>query len=311
MAETQLSVGLKKQDQGDPSWDSGLNSGFDDANSRLTVSGAGDPNGVVAGHWVGQAYWDTTALQQWYCTTATGVAATSVWQSTQAVVESLTFLSLATGTLVASGGVTAQSTLDIQGAFTAQLTAAITGLLTASGGVSIPTLQTLLGPNAEEWISNGFNTMDPLNHKVRHNPGGQDEISVFSSRSSVTRNDSPPQPVDNVIVDHITVSKNFSGRSGNSRVVVIAFFPIDQTGAGPRDLPYDIVRDATVLDSTSASNIAAATDDTASGLLLAIDNAVPNAITVDFKFRSGPHVAGSQVLLRSALLAILDLGPAI
>src|SRR3989304_562441 len=60
MAITQLAVGLKKQDFNDPGWHTGLNSGFDDADTRLRRTQAGNPNGVLQSHWIGQLCWDTT-----------------------------------------------------------------------------------------------------------------------------------------------------------------------------------------------------------------------------------------------------------
>lgn len=72
-------VGLYKPDDNEDPWGTALRGGFDDADARLSRSGAGDPNGVVAGHWVGQPYFDTTGQGFWACTTATGLAATSVW----------------------------------------------------------------------------------------------------------------------------------------------------------------------------------------------------------------------------------------
>lgn len=91
---TELPVGLKKQDEGDLDWETPLNSGFDAANARLTLSGAGQPNGNVAGHWVGQMYAQVlpasaNTVRTWYCVTATGVAATTVWKPYGTFVDNL------------------------------------------------------------------------------------------------------------------------------------------------------------------------------------------------------------------------------
>lgn len=84
MAETQLAVGLKKQDAGDLGWSSGLNSGFDDANTRLTRTFAGNPNGNVQGDWIGQRCYDTANDVLYYCHT-TGDASTAVWRAEKLV----------------------------------------------------------------------------------------------------------------------------------------------------------------------------------------------------------------------------------
>jgi len=67
MATVQLDVGLKTLAHGDQpgTWDVDANSGFQDANSRLTLSGSGDPNTVQTGYWPGQLYWDTMHLVHW------------------------------------------------------------------------------------------------------------------------------------------------------------------------------------------------------------------------------------------------------
>jgi hypothetical protein len=70
MAVTQTVLGLKKQDYQDPSWQTALNSGFDDATTRLTLAGAASPEGVTTGNWVGQRYFDTTN-KRWFMFTGT------------------------------------------------------------------------------------------------------------------------------------------------------------------------------------------------------------------------------------------------
>ena len=49
--------------------------------ARLAAQFAGDPNNNVAGYWVGMMCMDTVADELYMCTTATGVASTTVWTS--------------------------------------------------------------------------------------------------------------------------------------------------------------------------------------------------------------------------------------
>lgn len=68
MAETQVPIGLKKQDAGDEDWETGLNSGIDDADTRLTLTNAGTPDLILAGDWLGQFALDTTNNELYICT---------------------------------------------------------------------------------------------------------------------------------------------------------------------------------------------------------------------------------------------------
>ena len=72
-------LALATQTKGTANWHTPLEVGFQAAEDRLTVSGAANPNGVTAGHWVGQRYWETDVFAWWVCSTATGSAGTSVW----------------------------------------------------------------------------------------------------------------------------------------------------------------------------------------------------------------------------------------
>jgi hypothetical protein len=79
MATTTLpKTGLNKQDEGDVDWETALNTGFDNLESRIERTFAGDPNGNVAGYWIGQPCWDSTNNRLYLCTT-TGNAANAVW----------------------------------------------------------------------------------------------------------------------------------------------------------------------------------------------------------------------------------------
>lgn len=80
MAKTTLSkTGLNKQDEGDLDWETALNSGFDNLESRIGKSYAGDPNGNVAAEWLGQTCHDTNS-NELYRATATGSASNTAWE---------------------------------------------------------------------------------------------------------------------------------------------------------------------------------------------------------------------------------------
>lgn len=70
--------GLSKQASGDVNWHVPLNSTLDEIDDRLPYSYAGDPNGNVAGKYIGQLYWDSTAKILYSCIT-TGDASTAQW----------------------------------------------------------------------------------------------------------------------------------------------------------------------------------------------------------------------------------------
>lgn len=65
LSATQLPVGVKKQDYQDSNWHIALNAGFDDLNTRLTLSGTTSPEGVVTGRWKGQRYFQTDVVAWW------------------------------------------------------------------------------------------------------------------------------------------------------------------------------------------------------------------------------------------------------
>jgi len=92
-------LGLAKQDQGETNWDDLARQNRDRLEARLTTQYAGDPNGNVAGYWVGQLCYDTTNKGFWVCATATGDAATSVWAKTAVLMDdAVTLAKLAPGT---------------------------------------------------------------------------------------------------------------------------------------------------------------------------------------------------------------------
>ena len=146
MAIDQVAIGLNKQGKGDAGWDVGLDDGFDDANTRLTLNGAGAPSGVD-GDWLGQKYYDTTNDETYYCT-ATG----------------------SPGTFKSLSGIVNDLTLTMTQVLT------LSAILNANAGIVMPTGQTLEGFAGEAFIKDsGGDTMDPLGHAARHNPSSADD----------------------------------------------------------------------------------------------------------------------------------------
>lgn len=145
-------LGLQKQDKGDLNWHLAINTSFDRLEARLTKSYAGDPNGNVAGDFVGQLCADTTNGGVWVCTTA-GTQATAVWRR-----------------LTTTGGLTVGGDLSVSGSST------FTGSISANGGLVIPTGQVLRGPAAQAWLTNGTDSLDPIAHAARHRASGADPI---------------------------------------------------------------------------------------------------------------------------------------
>jgi hypothetical protein len=170
MAEILLPVGLRKQAEADLDWESSLDAGFDDADTRLTATFAGDPNLSVAGHWVGQACWDSTAEKMWYCTVATGGAIDSVWKDSKVIIEGMSFATLTTVLLTTTG----LATLD-----SAQVNNVlqVLGQLQADGGIVLPSGKKVTGEADQSWLSDGAGSMNPILHGVRHQRSGADPIS--------------------------------------------------------------------------------------------------------------------------------------
>jgi hypothetical protein len=63
VAITTLPIGLNKQAYQDASWHTGLDAGFDEANTRLTLSGVATPEGSVIGRFKGQHFFRTDTKQ--------------------------------------------------------------------------------------------------------------------------------------------------------------------------------------------------------------------------------------------------------
>src|SRR3972149_2166989 len=144
MAITQLAVGLKKQDFNDPGWHTGLNSGFDDADTRLRRTQAGNPNGVLQSHWIGQLCWDTTNKRLYV---ATNVANPGAWEELSNFLGPITFNGAATF---------AASPVN----FNVRPTLA--------AGVTLSSGQTLQVPAGENWLTDGVNAFQAHLHRDRH-----------------------------------------------------------------------------------------------------------------------------------------------
>lgn len=83
-------LALNKMDLGDlrASWHTLVNANMDIID-KLAMKYAGDPNGNVAGTWIGQTCWNTSSTRMYICTT-TGNAASAVWTTLPAqVVQSV------------------------------------------------------------------------------------------------------------------------------------------------------------------------------------------------------------------------------
>ena len=81
-------LGLKKQANADNpgTWEVDLNQGFDDADDRLFLSGAGNPHGVITSNYIGQRYLDSVT-ELWY--TAQTLGATADWVSDFDIIDPL------------------------------------------------------------------------------------------------------------------------------------------------------------------------------------------------------------------------------
>lgn len=226
MGVTQTVVGLKKQDEGDLDWEVGLNSGFDDATTRLTRVSAGDPNVIlVPVSWVGQLCYDTTNSLM-YIGTTIGTPPTGVWTQVQALLKTLANLT----TLTTTGAATIGGALNANGA------------VNANQGVVIPTTKKLQVFPGEASIFDGTNSMNPLTHAARHAVAGADPVAGVIgaliapvASSSTTVIGAPPQTIASIAWDT-------TGRSGNSRALAVGWVnSLDgYPGSDPHWVEFDI-----------------------------------------------------------------------
>ena len=75
----QLDIGLNTQTFRDTAWHTLMDSGFTDAETRLTLNGTDEPQGNVTCHWVGQKYYKTDTLETYIGTVSGADPASSTW----------------------------------------------------------------------------------------------------------------------------------------------------------------------------------------------------------------------------------------
>ncbi len=138
--------GLSKQAYRDKLWHTLLNLTLDKIDTRLPWNNAGDPNGVVAGDYLGQFIFDSTNAKEYVCTT-TGIAADAVWTDFATFVAN-TY----TGDITGAGGGSVALTIAAGAVTLAKManmaTASLIGRKTAGAGapeiLSVADLKTLL-----------------------------------------------------------------------------------------------------------------------------------------------------------------------
>lgn len=107
-------------------WDDLQRQDADRLEERLSTQYAGNPNGNVAGYWVGQFCYDTTNGRPYICTAATAVAATSVWVSLAIVIGALIRLTEAKSANYTALAADSSKIFLCTGTFTLALTVAAT-----------------------------------------------------------------------------------------------------------------------------------------------------------------------------------------
>ena len=126
-----------------------------------------------------------------------------------------------------TGAVTLLDTLSVVGAATFQDILTANGLVLAAGGVEIPGAQTLRGPVGQDWLTNGIQSMDPILHAARHEPGGQDPIAGLGGTLRTDQLIETPglivitafAPAEQVI-DTSTPNIAMGGRAADSTVII-------------------------------------------------------------------------------------------
>jgi hypothetical protein len=244
VAQVQENIGLIRQDEADLDWETGLNAGIIEANVRLTLTYDGDPNGNVAGFWLGQTVWDFTNETWWICTVATEVPGSTVWTALEAILSNLTLTSLTTGTLTVTGAADLQDTLAVAGLSTlaAQENS---GLISANGGILLPAGEVIQGEPGEKWLTDGVLSTNPVNHVAEHKDMGDAQATMryqgySTSRTGINVNDpsttgfeEPPGGEGRILFD-------FASRSGPSYIKIgLVWLP---QGTGGATMEARIVR---------------------------------------------------------------------
>jgi hypothetical protein len=72
-------LGLTEQSAGDPNWEVAIEDNWNTLDTAIGLSGSGDPNGAVAGDFVGQLYYRTDTEDIYRCTLV-GAVGVATWE---------------------------------------------------------------------------------------------------------------------------------------------------------------------------------------------------------------------------------------
>lgn len=292
MAATQVPIGLNKQAKGDTGWDTALDSGIDDANTRLTLNGDGNPQGVVAAFWLGQKYYDTTNDELYFATAFDGTPGGSTWKGQSSMINDFA--------LVFSQGIV------------------FTGLATLNGGMLLPAGEVITVPSAEDWLTDGSDAHNPRLHAAaRHHMTGADGAWVDAKDplsgiiNEAVQDDTDLDAVlddDPVFTTLLTRVRDFTGRGSASSVLVLAQAGFKH-GAGFGTAKCRIQMDAANISkeigmfvSNSVSNAIGG------GMLFALATGVA-AASHTFTLQAATTFAGAnRTDMDTCEMAIIDLG---
>lgn len=193
-------------------------------------------------------------------------------------------------------------------------------LLSLSGGIVIPTTKTIEGPSGEAWIKNATQSMNPLIHAAaRHILGGQDPLNGLV-QGIIKKTGAGPTKSAATLLTH---TYDFSGRTGNSTVLALAWTSIrwDQVGGDEGSIATmnlqlndaDQAADLVMVgrrngDGTEARQIGV--------IAAAIDVTAAAARKIDFELKTHTITIGAATpanlgdLLNYSML-LVDLGPGV
>lgn len=107
----------------------------------------------------------------------------------------------------------------------------VAGLLGINGGAVLPSGQTMLVPPGESWLSDSSTTMEPHAHVGRHAIGAEDELTNLVRFAKGIDTTDVQFPGDGTgFADFAEASVDFTGRSGDSTVAVVATMQIKPNG---------------------------------------------------------------------------------
>jgi hypothetical protein len=307
MATTQLVNGLNKQDEGDLDWETDLNSGFDDNNTRTTLVEAGDPNsvGTPEVYWLGQICYDSTNTDI-YVGTTLGVPPTGVWTPMEDLVkalgEALALTDIQTATITTTGAAT------------------LGGAVALNEDMTIATGKKIIAVETEAFLSddNGSpDTMNPFDHQARHIQGGLDHIPGVVNAGLVTEaSDTTGTDVGNVgSVAVATGLVNYSSRTNTSNALVFASCQVTQpTASTPFKATLQLQHQSnsggwgiagthTSLDLNTPASLAGAT----SGACFGLQTAIPAVINQEWRLVCTVGSGGTLTNTRSQIM-VVDLG---